>query len=76
MRRSRRETGPACADPGIFVREGGGVQVQMTIKAFCFLFLVLSLSQMVNSKETIIFHGPGEGPTFSGGGGGPIAYSL
>ena len=49
---------------------------------FFFFFLVLSLfyrSQMVNFKEFKVPEGvqhfPG-GPTFSRGGGGPIAYSL
>ena len=48
----------ACADPGIFVRGGGGVQVSLTKKSSDnFFFLVLSLfyrSQMVNFEE--IYH--------------------
>ena len=62
----------------------GGVQVNLTKKALTtFFFAALSLfyrSQMVNFKETIIFKGPGGGPTFSKGIhlvlGGPFAYSL
>ena len=76
-----------CADPGIFVRGvggGGGVQVNLTKKAlttffFFFFFSVLSLffrSQMVNFKENYHFSRFQGGPTFSRGGGGPIAYSL
>ena len=70
---------------------GGGVQVKLTKKSSdnvfsFFFFLVLSLfyrSQMVYFKENYHFHGSRGGPTFtrgvqllSGGGGGPIAYSL
>ena len=62
---------------------GGGVQVSLTKKALTtfFSFLVLSLIYSI-SKNSIIFQGSREGPTFSrrvqffpGGGGGPIAYS-
>ena len=78
------DIGLSCADPGIFVRGGGGVgvQVNLTKKALTtFLFspqLILQ-SQMVNFKENYrfsrflrgsnIFQGEG-GPTFSGRGGG------
>ena len=78
-----------CADPGIFVRGGGGVQGQSdNVFFFSFFFLVLSLfyrSQMVNFKEKSFFkllegvqHFPGGGVQLfpGGGGGGPIAYSL
>ena len=73
----------SCADPGIFVRGGGGVQVSLTKKALTtfFFFLVLSLfyrSQMVNFKEIYhfsrfqrgsnIFQGGGESNFFQGGG--------
>ena len=71
-----------CPDPGIFVR--GGVQVNLTKKAlttffFFFFFLSSAYSSAVKwliSKKTIIFQGSRGGPTFSRGGGGPIAYSL
>ena len=72
-----------CADPGIFVRRGGGVggstaiwqkklwQRCLFVGFFLLFFLVLSLfyrSQMVN----LIFQGSGGGTSFSreGGGGG------
>ena len=67
-----------CADPGIFVRGGGGGPKKALTTCF---FLVLSLfyrSQMVNFKEIYhfssfqrgsnIFQGGGGGPTFSRGG--------
>ena len=68
----------SCADPGIFVRGGGGVQVSPTKKAlttYLFLFfLVLSLfyrSQMVNFKEFYHFSRFQWGSNiFQGGGGG------
>ena len=81
-------SGNPCADPGIFVIGGGGVQVSLTKKALTFfVFLVLSLfyrSQMVNFKEIYRFsrvpegvqHFPGGGggvQLFPGGGRGPIA---
>ena len=77
----------SCMDPGIFVRGGPCQSDTKSSDVFLFyFFLVLSLfyrSQMVNFKEIYhfsrfqrgsnIFQG---GPTFSRGGGGPIAYSL
>ena len=81
-----------CADPGIFVKGGGGggVQVNLTKKAlttfvfllvFLLFFFVLSLffrSQMVNFKENYHFSRFQGVQLFpgGGGGGGPIAYSL
>ena len=70
----------SCADPGIFVRGGGGPG-QSDKKALATFFLVLSLfyrSQIVNFKENYHLQGSGGGPTFSrvwgqhfpGGGGG------
>ena len=63
-----------CADPGIFVRGGGGVQVKKSSdNVFFFFFSVLSLffrSQMVNFKENYHFSRFQGGPTFSRGGGG------
>ena len=78
------------ADPGIFVRGGGGgFHVSLTKKALTMFFSVLSLfyrSEMVNFKEIYhfsrfqrgsdIFQGGGGSNFFQGGGGGPIAYSL
>ena len=67
-----------CADPGVFVRGGGG-QVRQAKKALTtfffsfFFFLVLSLfyrSKMVNFKEIYHFSRFQRGPTFSRGGGG------
>ena len=72
-----------CADPGIFVRGGGGGPGQSDKKSsdnvFFLFFFVLSLffrSQMVSFKENYHFSRFQGGPTFSRGGGGPIAYSL
>ena len=66
-----------CADPGIFVRGGGG-------STAIWQFLVLSLFYRSQMVKNIIFQGSVGGPNFSsveGGGnystgGGPIAYSL
>ena len=81
-----------CADPGIFVRGGGGVQVNLTKKAlttfsFSFSFLVLSLfyrSQMVIFKEIYHFSKfqrwsnifQGESNFFQGGGGSNCLYRI
>ena len=76
-----------CADPGIFVRGGGGVQVNLTKISsdnvfffFFFFFLSSAYSSEVKwliSKKTIIFQGSRGVQLFpGGGGGGPIAYSL
>ena len=78
-----------CADPGIFVRCGGGVQVNLTKKAlttffFCLFFFVLFFSvlslfyrsQMVNFKENYHFSRFQGGPTFSRGGGGGVGVQL
>ena len=67
----------ACADPGIIVRGGGGVQVSLTKKSADNVSLVLSLfyrSQMVNFKEIYNFsrfqRGSNMGSNFFQGGGG------
>ena len=72
-RKIRRLT---CADPGIFVRGGGGGPGQSDKNKLWqrFFFLVLSLfyrSQMVNFKEIYHFSRCQRGPTFTRGGGGP-----
>ena len=83
---------PTCADPGIFVRGGGGPgqsDKKSSGNVFFFLIPQLILQQSNKwsiSKKSIIFQGSrggpsfsrggGGGPTFSKGGGGPIAYSL
>ena len=66
------------ADPGIFVRGGGGVQVNLTKKAltffFCFVFFLSSAYssevKWLISKKTIIFQGSRGVQLFPGGGGG------
>ena len=65
-----------CADPGIFVRGGGGpgqTDKKSSDNVFFFLFFfVLSLffrSQMFNFKENYHFSRFQGGPTFSRGGG-------
>ena len=75
----------ACADPGIFVR---GVQTKSSDNAFFFFSpqLILQKSNGQFQRNQSFFkvpagvqHFPGRGgggPTFSRGGGGPIAYSL
>ena len=72
-----------CADPGIFVRGGGGPG-QSNKKSsdnvfFCFFFLVLSLfyrSQMVNFKEIYHFSRFQRGSNiFQGGGGAGPTFS-
>ena len=66
-----------CTDPGIFVRGGGGVNINLPKKAlttFFFFFLVLSLfyrSQMVNFKEKCHFSRFRRGSKFFQGGGSP-----
>ena len=74
----------SCADPGIFVREGGGVQVHLTKKLWQPFFspqLILQ-SQMVNFKENYHFSRfPRGSNIFQGvqlfpGWGVPIAYSY
>ena len=62
----------------------GGVQVSLTKKAlitfflFCFFQFSVYLTEVKwsISKKSIIFQGSRGGPTFPGGGGVPIAYSL
>ena len=78
-----------CADPGIFVRGGGGgVNINLPKKALTTLFFSKSSAYFTEvkwliSKKNVIFQGSGGGPNFSRGGGsnifqggGPIAYSL
>ena len=79
---------PTCADPGIFVRGGGGPgqSDKKSSGNVSFFFLVLSLfysSKMVHFKEIYhfsrfqrgsnIFQG---GPTFSKGGGGGVQLLI
>ena len=63
-----------CADPGFFVRGGGGVRVNLTKKALTTFFLVISLfywSQTVNFEENYHFSRFQRGSNiFRGGGGG------
>ena len=69
-----------CADPGIFVRGGGGPGQSNKIssdKVFFFFFLSSAYSSEVKwliSKKTIIFQGSRGVQRFQGG--DPIAYSL
>ena len=74
-----------CADPGIFVRGGGGLRQSdknaLTTLFFVFFsfFLVLSLfyrSQMVNFKEKYHFSRFRRGPNFSSGGGGQLFQGV
>ena len=76
-----------CADPGIFVRVGGGPgqsDKKSSDVCFFFFFFFFFLSSAYSSevkwlisKKTIIFQGSRGVQLFpGGGGGGPIAYSL
>ena len=65
----------SCADSGNFVRGGGPGQSDKTALTTFFLAYFTEVKWLI-SKKTIIFQGSGGGPTFSRGGGGPMAYSL
>ena len=80
---------PMHADPGIYVRGGGGPGPTARIQhlnvffvLFCFLVLNLFYSLQMGSscfitEKTILFQGPRGGPTFSrGGGGGSKCFFL
>ena len=63
-----------CADPGIFVRGGGGVSRKQHVQRFFFLALNLFYNLQRGSngfitEKTILFQGSRGGPTFSRGGG-------
>ena len=79
-----------CADPGIFVRGGGGGRgprqsdkkkalTALFVFVFCF-FLVLGLFYRSHvwliSKKNIIFQGSGGGPNFSRGGGSNCLFPI
>ena len=74
-----------CADPGIFVRGGGGVQVRLTKKALTTFFFFFSPQLILQKSDgqfqrnlsfsrfqrgSNIFQGGGMVQLFTGGGGG------
>ena len=68
----------ACADPGFFVKRGGGGQARWpenSLDSVFFCFLVLNLFQWFYYRENYTFPRIQSGPTFSGGGGGGPASS-